>query len=194
MESWEQYLEMIAIGGRSLTVTDRAGRQLSADEGFAEWLALTHDTHQRGGTIYVIGNGGSAGIASHMAEDACKNGGLRAIAFNDPSYLTAIANDEGFDRVFSTPLERLSRPGDLLISVSSSGNSPNVVRALETAQRLEVRSVTLSGFDGGNRSRALGDLNFHLNQRRYGWVECGHQVVMHCWLDQYLNRYGTGAI
>ncbi len=194
MENWAGYLQELTVGGRGLTVTNREGHALSTDDGFSAWVETTHQTHARGGSLYVIGNGGSAGIASHMAEDACKNAGLRALAFNDPAFLTAIANDEGFDCVFSTPLERHARPGDLLISISSSGNSPNVVKALEAAPRLGISVITLSGFDASNRSRAMGDLNFYWAQRRYGWVECGHQVVMHFWLDQYLNTYGQGAI
>ena len=83
--------------------------------------------------MFLIGNGGSAGIASHMAADACKNGGLRALAFNDAALLTATANDLAFDEVFSLPLERHARKGDLLVTVSSSGNSPNIVKGLECA-------------------------------------------------------------
>jgi D-sedoheptulose 7-phosphate isomerase len=194
MELWSDYIYALRNSLSDISVTRRNGAVEAVADGFSEWVSMTHATQDAGGCLYIIGNGGSAGMASHMAEDACKNGGLRAMAFNDPAFLTAIANDQAFDQVFSTPIERMSRPGDLLISISSSGNSPNIVRALETAVRLGLKTVTLSGFEPENQSRRLGDLNFYIPARRYGWVECDHQIVMHFWLDQYLNKHGAGAI
>ena len=108
--------------------------------------------------------------------------------------MTATANDLAYDQVFSLPLERLARPGDMVISISSSGNSPNVVRALEAAAARRLQIVTLSGMRADNRSRALGDLNFYAPLQRYGWVESAHQVILHYWFDQYLHLYGQGAI
>jgi len=133
-------------------------------------------------------------MASHMAADACKNGGLRAMAFNDPALLTAIGNDVTFDELFALPLRRLAHQGDLLISISSSGSSPNIIRALEAARDIGMHCVTLSGKQPDNRSRALGDLNFYVPLPRYGWVESAHQLIIHYWFDQYLNRYGQGAV
>ena len=144
--------------------------------------------------MYFAGNGGSAMIASHMAADASKNGGLRGVAFNDAALLTAVSNDITFEDVFALPLARLGRRGDLLMTISSSGNSPNIVRALETARRIGMHLVTLSGKQPQNRSRALGDLNFYVPADRYGWVECAHQLIIHYWFDQYLNVYGNGAV
>jgi D-sedoheptulose 7-phosphate isomerase len=143
--------------------------------------------------VFFIGNGGSAMIASHMATDACKNAGLRALAFNDASLLTAIGNDLSFDQVFALPLSRLGAEGDLLISISSSGNSPDIVLALETARRMGMRLVTLSGMGADNRSRTLGDLNFYVPAPTYGWVECAHQLVIHYWFDTYMHRFPGGA-
>ena len=116
------------------------GRELPVADGVRQWVAMTRATQQRDAHLYIIGNGGSAGMASHMATDAAKNGRLRALAFNDSSLLTATGNDLAYDQVFSLPLERLARSGDLLIAISSSGNSPNIVRALEVARGLGVGS------------------------------------------------------
>lgn len=193
-ERWDDYVGTIADGLRDMRVTDRGGAPVPVADAFALWVALTRETHERGGCVYIIGNGGSAGMASHMATDACKGGHMRALAFNDATMLTAIGNDLGYDQAFSLPLERLARAGDLLISISSSGNSPNIVRALETASRLRLAAVTLSGRQADNRSRALGDLNFYVPLTRYGWVESAHQIVIHHWLDEYLSRYCGGAI
>ena len=133
-------------------------------------------------------------MASHFAADACKNGALSAMAFNDPALLTATANDVAFDQVFALPLKRLARAGDMLIAISSSGNSANIVLALETARSMSIRAVTLTGMSEDNRARGLGDLNFYVPSRRYGWVECAHQLMLHYWLDQYLNLHADGAI
>ena len=129
-----------------------------------------------------------------MATDAAKNGRLRALAFNDPSLLTATANDVAYDEVFSLPLERLGRAGDLVIAISSSGNSPNIVRALDVARRVGIAAVTLSAMRPDNQARALGDLNFYVPVHRYGWAESAHQVILHHWFDQYLDLHGSGAI
>ncbi len=194
IERWDDYVGTIADGLRAMRVTDGAGAALSIADGFARWVAMTRETHERGGSVYIIGNGGSAGIASHMATDACKLGQLRALALNDPTMLTATANDLGVDQLFSLPLQRLARAGDLVISISSSGSSPNIVRALETARDLGLEAVTLSGLRPDNRSRVLGQVNFYVPLARYGWVESAHQIAIHYWLDQYLTRYAGGAI
>ena len=194
MESWPDYFETIARGLRALVVTDRGGRTLSVADGVSEWVSMTRATQQRDAHLYIIGNGGSAGMASHMAADAAKNGRLRALAFNDPSLLTATANDLAYDQVFSLPLDRYGRSGDLLIAISSSGNSPNIVRALEVAHKVGIAAVTLSAMQPDNRARTLGDLNFYVPVRRYGWAESAHQVILHYWFDQYQDVHGPGAI
>lgn len=194
MEDWTDYIETIADGLRGMAVTDRSGAVLSPGEGVARWVAMTRATHERGCQLYIIGNGGSAGMASHMAADACKNGHLRAMAFNDAALLTATSNDLAYDQVFSLPLERLARPGDLVIAISSSGNSPNIVRALEAGRTLGLGTVTLTGMRADNRARTLGDLNFFVPLARYGWAESAHQVILHYWFDQYLCEHRGGAI
>jgi D-sedoheptulose 7-phosphate isomerase len=194
MEPWSDYRRALLTGLEAMVATDRDGQAIDVAQAFDRWVALTQDIHEAGRALYLIGNGASAMMASHMAADACKNGGLRAMAFNDPALLTAIGNDVAFDQLFSLPLHRLAHRGDLLISISSSGNSPNIIRALEAARDIGMHLVTLSGKQAENRSRALGDLNFYVPLPRYGWVESAHQLIIHYWFDQYLNRYGQGAV
>ena len=162
MQGWTEYFGAISQGLAGMVVTVHGGRELPVADGVRQWVSMTRATQQRDAHLYIIGNGGSAGMASHMATDAAKNGRLRALAFNDPSLLTATGNDLAYDQVFSLPLERLARSGDLLIAISSSGNSPNIVRALEVARGLGVGSVTLTGMRPDNKARALGDLNFYV--------------------------------
>jgi D-sedoheptulose 7-phosphate isomerase len=194
MERWQDYLTAVSAGLRDLTITDGTGATLTPEDGFQRWVEITREVHARGQNVYVIGNGASAAMASHMAADACKNGGLRAQAFNDASLLTATGNDLAFDQVFAVPLTRFGRAGDLLITISSSGRSPNIVRALETARATRMRIVTLSGKDAANPSRGFGDVNFYIPNSRYGWIESAHHVIMHYWLDQYVGLYGQGAV
>src|SRR6266699_447633 len=111
MDSWENYVAAIGTGLTRLAITDKRGQTLSAAEGFSRWVELTHDVQTRGQHISLVGNGASAAMASHFAADACKNGGLRAQAFNDGALLTCAANDLAFDQVFALPLTRFARAG-----------------------------------------------------------------------------------
>jgi D-sedoheptulose 7-phosphate isomerase len=194
VEAWTGYLTEASAGLSRLAVTTSAGETIPVGEGFARWVSLTREAAKRARHIYFIGNGASAMMASHFAADACKNAGLSAMAFNDAALLTAIANDVSFEEVFALPLQRIARAGDLLTAISSSGNSPNILRALDTARSMSMTIVTLTGMCADNRARTKGDLNFYVPLERYGWVECAHQLVLHYWLDQYLNLHGKGAI
>jgi len=194
IEAWPGYLTEASAGLNQLAVTSSTGDVLPVVEGFARWVAITRDVQMRAQHIYFVGNGASAMMASHFAADACKNAGLSAMAFNDAALLTATANDVAFEEVFALPLRRVARPGDLLIAISSSGNSPNILRALDAARSMSMTAITLTGMGSNNQARTRGDLNFYVPLSRYGWVECAHQLVLHYWLDQYLNLHGDGAI
>jgi D-sedoheptulose 7-phosphate isomerase len=194
LEPWPDYLAAASAGLLELTVTGADGTALPVEDGFARWVQITRDGQTRGQHLYLAGNGASAMMASHFAADACKNAGLSAMAFNDAALLTATANDVAFEEVFALPLRRLARAGDLLIVISSSGNSPNILRAIDAAASMSIQIVTLTGMRADNRARALGHLNFYVPSRRYGWVECAHQLILHYWIDQYLNLHGDGAL
>jgi D-sedoheptulose 7-phosphate isomerase len=194
VQGWTDYFGAISQGLAAMVVTDRGGRELPLADGVQPVGGDdTRDPAARCPPLHHRQRR-QRGMASHMATDAAKNGRLRALAFNDSSFLTATGNDLAYDQVFSLPLERLARSGDLLIAISSSGNSPNIVRALEVARGLGVGSVTLTGMRPDNKARALGDLNFYVPLPRYGWAESAHQVVLHYWFDQYQDEHGPGAI
>jgi D-sedoheptulose 7-phosphate isomerase len=193
LEPWPDYLGAASAGLRALRVTSGDGTSLTPADGFRRWVEMTHEGARRGQHIYFVGNGASAMMASHFAADACKNGHLGASAFNDASLLTAIGNDLAFEDIFALPLGRLARGGDLLIAISSSGCSPNILRALATARSVPMLAVTLTGKRADNHARTCGDLNFYVPSDRYGWVECAHQLILHYWLDQYLIVHGNGV-
>ena len=142
-----------------------------------------HEAHRAGNKIMFIGNGGSAGIASHLAIDFSKNGGLRSLAFNDASALTCLGNDLGYDNVFAKQLDFHAAPGDLLVAISSSGKSPNVLNAVKVARARDCGVATFSGFTEENDLRKTGDVNFYVGSCEYGFVEVAHLALCHAVLD-----------
>jgi D-sedoheptulose 7-phosphate isomerase len=168
---------------RGAEVTDRNGQALPLEQG-CEWVRqAAHETHDGDNKIIFVGNGGSAGIASHLAIDYSKNGGLRSMAFNDPSALTCLGNDLGYENVFAKQIEFHARAGDLLIAISSSGRSPNILAAVIAARARNCRVVTYSGFTDDNDLRRTGDMNFFVRSREYGFVEVSHLALCHAVLD-----------
>lgn len=155
--------------------------------------AVLADCARAGRSIFSCGNGGSAAVANHLVCDCLKgarsNSTLRPRVVSLSSnveLLTAIANDIGVEEVFAYPLSSLAQPGDVLVTVSSSGNSPNIVRAVETAREMDVRTIAMTGFSGG-RSAPLAEVNLHVAAENYGIVEDLHQAMMHI-LAQYLRQ------
>jgi D-sedoheptulose 7-phosphate isomerase len=138
-----------------------------------------------GATIYIAGNGGSAATASHLVNDlnkaATRSGRrpMRVIGLVDSvPWITALANDEGYDRIFSGQIENLARRGDILIVISASGNSPNLVRAVEAAHRGEVTTIGFLGFDGGALKTLVAEFVWVPTQKgAYGLVESTHAVL-----------------
>ena len=181
---WGQALDDLRNALGALSCTDGDGRVIAAGEAFARWCDLAGAVRLRDKTLYLVGNGASASMASHFAADLAKNAGIRAQVFTDLSQITAISNDIGFDQIYAVPLERYARPGDMLIAISSSGNSPNIVAAVEAARQREVCVVTLSGFGLDNALRRLGSLNFHVPAPTYGLAETCHAAILHHWMDR----------
>ena len=147
-----------------------------------EWLRETRD---RDGTVYICGNGGSASIASQLVVDIVKGGSLRKkarfkmIGLTDSvATITAYANDEGYDSVFVEPLKNFARPGDLLIAISGSGNSPNVLRAVEYANSIGCRSIGLTTSEGG-KLRDISKLTLGVPSRHMGRLEDCFFVITH---------------
>lgn len=183
--------------GRVLTevvATDMAGASIGVDAAVARVTGLTRVAARDDRKLLLIGNGGSAAIASHLAIDYWKNCRVRALAFNDASLLTAVANDCGYPQVFAEPVAIFADPGDLLIAVSSSGASPNILNGVGAARRRGCAVITLSGFSPANELRQLGDLNFYVPADRYGLVELAHLAILHYSVDLLLSRTAPADI
>lgn len=177
------YFERLGALYRSIEVTHLAGASLSLGEAVDHMVQKALETHRQNHKLIFIGNGGSATIASHMAIDYWKNGGIRATTFNDPALLTCLGNDYGYEQVFQKPLEMFAQPSDLLIAISSSGSSPNILNGVKMARQKDCAVITLSGFTSDNPLRVLGDLNFYVPSRAYGFVEMTHLAICHAALD-----------
>jgi histidinol-phosphate phosphatase family protein len=154
---------------------------------------LLNDAYDRDASVFACGNGGSASIANHLQCDHVKgvrNGtDLTTRVFSlstNVELFSAIANDLGYETVFEYQLQSLARPGDVLIVISSSGRSPNVVRALEWADRHGMHTIGLTGFSGGE-ARELASVSVHVRSDNYGIIEDTHQACMHL-LAQYIRQ------
>ena len=141
-----------------------------------------------GGKLLFIGNGASAAISSHIAVDFWKNAGIQAYAFNDSSLLTCISNDYGYKHVFEKPIEMFTEEKDILIAISSSGKSENILYGVSAAKGKGVKVLTLSGFDKDNPLRRLGDINFYVPSSSYGHVEVLHTSICHCLVDMIIEE------
>ena len=182
--SWERYADSIAEMLSSLVVTDRDGHEMRREAGFRIWCEWTLRAHENRGCLFFVGNGASAAMASHTATDVGKNARVRTQVFTDPALMTAVANDVEYAEVFAEPLAWMMNANDVLVGISSSGQSPNVTRAVEKARDREGHSVTLSAMQHDNPLRRCGDLNFYIPASKYGLAETTHAAILHHFVDR----------
>ena len=187
---------------------ERVGQELlRIDPGEVKALAdAIHDCYESGRFVFVIGNGGSGSNASHFCEDLGKGTLRRADFDNDEKkrlrvlsltdntpYILAWGNDEGFERVFVEQLKNLASPGDLLVAISGSGNSPNVLRAVEWANRHGLKTFGCTGFSGG-KLRRLAQQGLHVPLDDMGIVESIHLTAFHWVVDDLHRRIGLNGV
>ena len=167
----------------STQLTDSEGRPKSFDKAKEDFLRILVDTVDYGAKLVLIGNGGSAAIASHMALDYSKAGKVPALCLNDAAALTAYSNDEGYEKVFSSQLHNHLKPHDTLIAISSSGDSKNILNAVDYARERNIYTITFSGMAYDNSLRKKGHMNFYVPSYHYGFVEIAHLTILHALLD-----------
>lgn len=168
-------------------VTDQDGVSLPLEEGIERALGLIISVGSDSGKVMLIGNGGSAAIASHTQNDLCKAAGIRAIVFNEQPLLTALSNDLGYASVFERPIQLWAEKGDVLIAISSSGRSENILRAVQASFSRGCRVITFSGFRRDNPLRQRGHLNFYVPRETYGYVEIAHMALTHFLTDRAME-------
>lgn len=153
------------------------------------------EAREKGTQVFFIGNGGSAATASHFANDISigtrvTDKPFKAIALTDNmAVITAVANDDGYEFIFTKQLQNFANPGDVLVAISASGNSPNVIHTVNWAKNKGMKVIGLTGFDGG-KLRELSDIKIHVQTLKgeYGPVEDVHMFIDHL-LGSYLNRH-----
>jgi D-sedoheptulose 7-phosphate isomerase len=190
-------MNAIAFQTPAKLFSDYSSRLSAALQGF-DWTPVERlayelrDCWQSGRQLFLCGNGGSGGNANHLANDflyalsKTKGSGLRVHSLSaNPSTLTCLANDEGYDQVFSLQLAVLARAGDVLVVFSGSGNSPNIVKALEEAKTIGMTSYALLGYSGG-KAKALADVPIHFAIDDMQIAEDAQMVIGHM-LMQWLH-------
>lgn len=182
----DSFLEAVVGGLRDFKCA-AGGKELAKGEGLAAFYEAVAKCAAGSGKVIYIGNGGSSSIASHMAADIWKNGGVKALCFSDASLLTCLANDLGYENVYSAPAESFADKGDVFVAISSSGKSPNILKAAEAALKKGCVLVTLSGFGADNPLRKLGAINFYVPSPSYGVVETAHSAICHAVVDRVIK-------
>lgn len=147
---------------------------------------LMHLTKSRGGKVILIGNGGSAAIASHVTIDLTKAAQLRALNFNESSLITCFSNDYGYENWVDKALEAHAEMHDLVILISSSGKSLNILNGARQARAMGLKVLTFSGFSAENPLRSLGDVNFWADSSEYNVVEMTHNIWLLALVDKYI--------
>ena len=183
----EYYYRDLLTAMKSIRVTNRSARQMDFYSAIEETAYLIRTQSQAGRKVMFIGNGASAAISSHMSTDFWKNGRIRAVAFNDSSGLTCIGNDYGYQHLFEKPIEMFADEGDILMAISSSGRSENILRGVVAAEAKKCKIITFSGFATDNPLCSRGDINYYVPAQTYGPVEILHHSICHCILDTMMR-------
>lgn len=187
----QNYYRKLSDLFNSIRTTNKHGGELNFFDAIEKVCDLIILKIGAGHKLMFIGNGASAAISSHMSTDFCKNGGMRAMSFNDGSLLTCLGNDFGYEYIFEKSVEMFADEGDILVAISSSGKSENILRGAHSAKSKGCGVVTLSGFESDNPLSSLGDFNFYVPDRSYGPVEIIHQSICHCTLDAIISHRPT---
>lgn len=164
--------------------------KLDYDEGINKLFEVFSDHKNQESQLFFIGNGGSSAIASHMTADYMKNGGMKTYSLYDNAVTTCMGNDYGYADIFSRPLGFLMKENDLLVAISSSGNSQNIINAINVAKEKKARVITFTGFKEDNEAKRLGDINVYVPSDEYGKVESIHNLILQQIVDMIMERDG----
>ncbi len=166
-----------------IQISNHACDFFQSQMGFQMILRALQTCREKNGTVYLVGNGGSAAIASHAVIDFLNMAKMRASALLNPAVTTCISNDYGYEFIYSKQLATFLTNKDVLIAISSSGNSKNIINATQVAHEKDACVVTLSGFSENNSLRKTGNYNIWLDSKDYGQVEIGHAFILHYFTD-----------
>lgn len=190
--NWNKNIKSLYQCLSEISFRNFEGTEIGSDKGFFDWVLRTQNVRKSNNTIFFVGNGASASMACHFAADMAKNGKIKTQVFTDVSLITAIANDISYDEVFAEPIKLQMIKNDMLVAISSSGNSKNLIRASEECRKKGGQIVTLSAMKRENSLQSLGDINIYIPAQTYGWAESGHAVVLHYWMDLIQSNLDEG--
>ena len=165
------------------------GNNLDIEKFFENLIKKTESLNIAKNQIFFYGNGASFAFSDHMALDWSKNGKIKSNCLSSGSLLTALGNDFNFEEIFTRHLEICYLPGDLVVTISSSGNSPNIKNVIKFCKEKNIDVITFSGLKEDNFSVMNSDNSIYIPAKTYGVVECAHQVFLHMWLDLYMKVY-----
>jgi D-sedoheptulose 7-phosphate isomerase len=162
--------------------------EIDVKEQLLEFHQLCLEVQKAGRKLIMAGNGASASIASHAALDFSKQGKVKAVSFNDPSLITAYANDLGYENWVAKCLEMHAVQGDVAVLISSSGTSKNIVNAAQASKSLGLKVVGFSGFKQDNPLNSTADIGFWVDSRAYNVIENIHSIWMMCVVDMLVGQ------
>ncbi len=160
------------------------GKSINLDTGFIHAEKIINNIIESDASVWWVGNGGSAAICSHLAQDMLNKLKVKSMFLDNSSLMTCMANDFGYKNVYLHPLKILVQPGDLLIAISSSGNSENITSCVEMALNNNMNVISLSGMNNNNMLWNMkNDLSFFVSSDLYGIVETAHEAILHSLIE-----------
>jgi D-sedoheptulose 7-phosphate isomerase len=153
-----------------------------------EAVELIQKTNKSGSVVYIVGNGGSSSIASHVSVDFTKVAKIKSSTFNNSNLITCFANDYDYENWVKEAINIYCNKGDLIILISSSGTSKNIVNAANYCKTNNVNLITLSGFDKNNVLTQLGNVNFHVDSEEYNFIEMVHNIILVSIVDIFAKK------
>lgn len=177
---------------QNMTITGKGDVHMGMGEASACCIGMIAECRNSGRLVMVMGNGGSSAIALHLQNDLCASVGVRSLVLTDVPLLTALSNDFGYEFAYQQQVKLWAGGCGLLIAISSSGCSENILNAVTEARRHGVRVITLTGFSENNPLRVMGDCNFHIASSSYGEVEVAHALLSHYLTDTARDHLESG--
>ena len=151
-------------------------------------VMLIDKCRNQGGKVYIVGNGGSSSMASHVSVDFAKVAGVPSDTFNNTNLITCFANDYGHDNWILEAIKAYTKEKDMLILISSSGTSKNIVNAASYCKENSIPLLTLSGFASDNPLSKLGDINIHVESESYNFIEMSHHIILLAIVDIFAQK------
>lgn len=181
----DTYVDKLVYTLHKVAIYDRSHTEFrDYTTGMQAMAKVLRAVRERKGCAFFIGNGGSAAIASHMTADFMKNGGMRTCSLMEHSVLTCMGNDYGYENIYAEQLKYLGKEGDVLIAVSSSGNSENILNAVRAARNKKMEVISFTGFRPDNKLLSMGDYQVFVPSEKYGFVETIHNLMLQQLVDE----------